>query len=57
MKQNNKFVQGEKVLISSTGETVTINKISYIQHMKKFSYTISEKPATFYFEEEITKLV
>ncbi|WP_442593937.1 hypothetical protein [Neobacillus sp. D3-1R] len=56
MKQNNKFIKGEKVTLPITGETVTINKISYVQHMKKFTYTILEKPSTFYFEEEISKL-
>jgi hypothetical protein len=56
MKQNNKFIEGEKVTISSTGETVTIKKLSYVANMKKFSYTTLEKPSTFYFEEEITKL-
>jgi hypothetical protein len=56
MKQNNKFDKGEKVIISLTGEQVTINKFSYVPQMKKYSYTIIEKPTTFYFEEEIVKL-
>jgi hypothetical protein len=56
MKQNNKFTKGEKVKISSTGEEVTINKFSYVANMKKYSYTVVEKPSTFFFEEEIGKI-
>jgi hypothetical protein len=56
MKQNNKFDVGEKVKLVISGETVTINKYSYVANMKKYSYTLKEKPRTFYFEEEFSKL-
>jgi hypothetical protein len=51
MKLNNKFIVGEKVILSESGEKVTINKFNYIPNMKKYSYTIKENPSTFYFEE------
>ncbi|MDF0727892.1 hypothetical protein PY093_14540 [Cytobacillus sp. S13-E01] len=56
MKNKNKFNNGETVVVKHTGETVTINQWSYIANMKRYSYTIVENPATFYFEEELVKL-
>ncbi|MDL4841230.1 hypothetical protein [Aquibacillus rhizosphaerae] len=53
MRNNNKFEQKQKVTIKSTGETVTINKWTYVENMKRYSYTVEEYPNTFYFEEEI----
>ncbi|WP_407271829.1 hypothetical protein [Radiobacillus sp. PE A8.2] len=49
----NKFQKDQVVRIKSTGETVTINKMMYVDNMKRYSYTMKEKPNTFYFEEEI----
>ncbi len=56
MKNKNKFKPNEKVLLKSTGETVTINKFSYVPNMKRYSYTCVEHPSTFFFEEEIEQL-
>ncbi|MBP3953257.1 hypothetical protein [Bacillus suaedae] len=56
MKGKNKFQPNEKVLLKSTGETVTINKFNYVPNMKRYSYTCLEHPSTFYFEEEIKPL-
>lgn len=53
MKGKNKFEFNQKVNLKSTGETVTINKISYVENMKRYSYTLKEYPHTFYFEEEM----
>lgn len=54
MKYKNKFQDDEKVILKATGEIVTINKFTYVANMKRYSYTIKERPQTFYFEEEIT---
>ncbi|WP_169907734.1 hypothetical protein [Priestia abyssalis] len=54
MKHKNKFQDDEKVILKATGEMVTINKFTYVANMKRYSYTIKERPQTFYFEEEIT---
>lgn len=56
MKQKNKFQNNEKVILKKTGETVTINKWSYVPNMKRYSYKIKEYPHTFFFEEEINKI-
>jgi hypothetical protein len=56
MKNKNKFKPNDKVLLKSTGETITINKFSYVPNMKRYSYTCVEYPSTFYFEEEIEHL-
>lgn len=53
MKNKNKFQQNEKVCLKQTGEIVTINDIKYIANMKRYSYTLKEHPASFYFEEEM----
>ncbi|HJV30788.1 MAG TPA: hypothetical protein VJ558_01250 [Bacillales bacterium] len=53
MTNKTKFQDGEKVILKETGETVTINKSSYVKNMKRYSYTIKEHPSMFYFEEEI----
>lgn len=52
---NNLFKDGEVVSIQKTGELVTISKCQYVKHMKKYSYTVSEHPSTFYFEEELQR--
>ncbi|GAE37521.1 hypothetical protein JCM9157_4829 [Halalkalibacter akibai JCM 9157] len=56
MKNKNKFITNQKVRLKSTGETITINKFSYVPNMKRYSYTCVEHPKTFYFEEEIEQL-
>lgn len=56
MKNKNKFAANEKVILKSSGETVTISKFSYVPNMKRYSYTIKENPQTFYFEEELERL-
>ncbi|WP_431307290.1 hypothetical protein [Ferdinandcohnia quinoae] len=48
-----KFQVNDKVIIKTSGETVTITKSSYITNMKRYSYTVKEYPSTFYFEDEI----
>lgn len=57
MKHNNKFEDGEKVNLSHNGETVTINRWSYAPSMGRYTYTISEHPSTFYFENELEKVL
>lgn len=53
MDNKNKYQDGEKVIIK--GEVFTISQWSYVAKMKRYSYTILEKPSTFYFEEELSK--
>ncbi|MDZ5472269.1 hypothetical protein SM124_10970 [Bacillus sp. 31A1R] len=53
MKNKVKYEVNQKVLLKSTGETVTISKCSYVANMKRYSYTLKEHPNTFYFEEEL----
>ncbi|MDC3414020.1 hypothetical protein [Terrihalobacillus insolitus] len=53
MKNKNKFKRKQKVTLKSTGEIVTINDWSYVENMKRYSYTVEEYPNTFYFEEEL----
>ncbi|MBM6618024.1 hypothetical protein [Bacillus suaedaesalsae] len=53
MKNKNKFQVNEKVYLKQTGEIVTINDFSYVANMKRYSYTLKEYPASFYFEEEM----
>lgn len=55
MADKNIFNIGETVRIKTTDELVTINKCQYVKNMKKYSYTIKEKPSTFYFEDEFQK--
>lgn len=55
MSKSNKFNNGEQVSISDTGEKVTILNWKYVINMKRYSYTVKEYPATFYFEEELKK--
>lgn len=57
MKDKNKYNSGESVRIQSTNELVTINKWQYVKNMKKYSYTVNENPTTFYFEDELTKII
>ncbi|WP_168733855.1 hypothetical protein [Metabacillus sediminilitoris] len=56
MKNKNKFKENEKVCLKATGETVTINKCSYVANMKRYSYTLKEHQNTFYFEEEMDSI-
>ncbi|WP_226036869.1 hypothetical protein [Aquibacillus saliphilus] len=56
MKSKNKFEYNQKVKLRSTGEPVTINKWSYVENMKRYSYTVEEYPNTFYFEEELEEI-
>ncbi|WP_196121178.1 hypothetical protein [Anaerobacillus alkaliphilus] len=56
MRNKNKFQSNDKATLKSTGETVTINKFSYVPNMKRYSYTVKEHPQTFYFEEELQEL-
>jgi hypothetical protein len=49
------FSNGDEVIIKTTGESVTIIKCQYVDNMKRYSYTVSEYPNTFYFEEELKK--
>ncbi|MCH1626308.1 hypothetical protein MJG50_13295 [Fredinandcohnia sp. SECRCQ15] len=53
IKLKSKFQVNDKVIIKTSGETVTITKSSYITNMKRYSYTVKEYPSTFYFEDEI----
>ncbi|WP_198510344.1 hypothetical protein [Bacillus solitudinis] len=53
MKNKNKYQKNQRVRLKSTGEIVTIVHYSYVANMKRYSYTLSEYPQTFYFEEEI----
>lgn len=53
----NLFNKGEVVAIKETGEKVTISKYKYIKQMKRYSYTVKEHPSTFYFEEELKKVL
>ncbi|WP_202595371.1 hypothetical protein [Halalkalibacter okhensis] len=56
MKSKNKFQSNEKVILKATGETLTINKFSYVPNMKRYSYTCLEHPSTFFFEEEMRQI-
>jgi hypothetical protein len=49
----NRFSNGQTVSIKETGEEVTILKWQYVKNMKRYSYTVKERPGTFYFEEEL----
>ncbi|MEW9501517.1 hypothetical protein [Jeotgalibacillus marinus] len=51
----NKFIDGERVLLN--GKVVIIKQWSYVANMKRYSYIIEEDSVTFYFEEELKKLV
>lgn len=53
MKNKNKFKVNDKVFLKATKETVTISKCSYVPNMKRYSYTLMERPNTFFFEEEL----
>lgn len=46
-----KFQDGEEVLLD--GKIVTVNEWGYISRLKRYTYTIVEYPATFYFEYEL----
>ncbi|WP_257349286.1 hypothetical protein [Pseudalkalibacillus decolorationis] len=48
----NLYNNGDIVKIHKTGESVTILKWQYVEHMKRYSYIVQEHPGTFYFEEE-----
>jgi hypothetical protein len=50
---NNKFQDGEKVLVKEWGVIETVDKWSYVPSMRRFTYTTLENPATFYFESEL----
>ncbi|TWD92326.1 hypothetical protein FB550_11956 [Neobacillus bataviensis] len=53
---NNRYTIGQTVNIIETGEVVTILKWQYVKNMKRYSYTVKERPSTFYFEEELQNL-
>ncbi|MDE5413641.1 hypothetical protein [Alkalihalobacterium chitinilyticum] len=53
--KKNLFTSGEEVIIKATDETVTVSKSQYVKNMKRYSYTVKEQPATFFFEEELEK--
>ncbi|MDQ0415020.1 hypothetical protein J2S25_003232 [Mesobacillus stamsii] len=53
---SNLYKSGQSVSIKETGEKVTIMKSQYVKNMKRYSYTVKEYPATFYFEEELLKI-
>jgi hypothetical protein len=57
VKRRNKFEHNDVVILIDTGEKVTINKTCYVAKMKKYTYTIKEKPKMFYFEEEMKELL
>ena len=52
---NPKFQDGEKVLLD--GKIVTVNEWGYTLKQARYTYTIIENPATFYFEHELKKLL
>lgn len=54
--KQNKFEVNEKVYLKATKEIVTISNSSYVENMKRFSYTLKEYPNTFYFEEELSSI-
>ncbi|MEK4185645.1 hypothetical protein [Paenibacillus sp. FSL L8-0494] len=50
------FDDGEKVRLKETGENVTIHRWSITRgpgKIQRYTYTIIEKPGTFYFHSEI----
>lgn len=53
MTYNNKYQDGQKVMIKETREVVTINRWGYVKKMNRYTYTIMEHPGTFYFENEL----
>lgn len=56
MKWSNKFEDGETVIIKHTGEQATINEWSYTPLLKRYTYSLKERPGTFFYESELTKV-
>lgn len=54
MKYNNKFEDGEKVLIGD--KLFTIKRWSYVSSMKIYTYSVVENPSTFFWEYELSKV-
>ncbi|RDZ09223.1 hypothetical protein C3744_25050 [Priestia megaterium] len=49
------FSNGKTVTIRVSSELVTILKSHYVKNMKRYSYTVTKYPSTFFFEEELMK--
>ncbi|SYX85916.1 hypothetical protein [Paenibacillus alvei] len=53
MKYNNKFEDGETVIIKHTGERATVNEWSYTPLLKRYTYSLMEHQGTFFYESEL----
>lgn len=53
MEYKNKFQDNQAVKHRDTGEILTVNRWGYVPSMKRYTYTVKETIAMFYFEEEL----
>ncbi len=50
----NKFEDGDKVVLD--GEIVTVDRWSYVPKIGQYTYSIIERPTTFFFESELKSI-
>lgn len=52
----NKFQDGQTVRLKSTNEILTVAEWGYVPRMREFTYTVLERPSTFFFENELEEV-